>query len=77
MAFLLMLLPLICSICKKRANLSMSLLLICLICKKWGKWGTKKRPRRSGVWFSCVHIIKRAVCSWIGKRGSYSGVSLG
>ena len=60
MAFLLMLLPFICSICKKRANLSMLLLLICYICRKWGNPATnKKDPAEAGSWFSYVQRGQR------------------
>ena len=49
MAFLLMSLSFICSICIKRANISMSLFLICYICRKWGNPATnKKDPAEAG-----------------------------
>ena len=68
-----MLLPFICSICIKRANILILLLLICLICKKWGKWAIKKTPPKRGLVLMCPALDAVR----IGKGGSYSGVSLG
>lgn len=44
-----MLLPFICSICRKWANILILLALICLICRKWGNPATnKKDPAEAG-----------------------------
>ena len=72
MAFLLILLPFICSIYVKRANISMLLLLICLICNKWGKRAIKKTPPKRGLVLICP-CLNRAQQAHGSERG---GVTL-